>query len=112
MNAKNYKVEVAGLNDKDENGYKVDIPAFNATLFLDDLTNLQEMIDVTIESAIAERQKNGLPIPKPDAEEASYSGRISLRIPRRLHKSLTNQAKEQKVSLNQYLLYLLSKEVA
>ncbi len=38
-----------------------------------------------------------------------YSGRLVLRIPRSLHKSLKEAAKLEGVSLNQYMLYKLSK---
>ena len=38
-----------------------------------------------------------------------YSGQIRLRIPRALHKALAMEAKENGVSLNQYMVYKLSK---
>ena len=44
---------------------------------------------------------------KKELEE--YSGRLVLRIPRSPHKSLKEMAKLDGVSLNQYMLYKLSK---
>ena len=38
-----------------------------------------------------------------------YSGQIRLRIPKALHKALAMEAKENGVSLNQYMVYKLSK---
>lgn len=38
-----------------------------------------------------------------------YSGRLVLRIPRSLHKSLKEAAQAEGVSLNQYMLYKLSR---
>lgn len=38
-----------------------------------------------------------------------YSGRMVLRIPRSLHKSLKEAAEVEGVSLNQYMLYKLSR---
>lgn len=38
-----------------------------------------------------------------------YSGKLVLRIPRSLHKSLKEQAEIEGVSLNQYMLYKLSR---
>lgn len=38
-----------------------------------------------------------------------YSGRLVLRIPRSLHRSLKEQAEIEGVSLNQYMLYKLSR---
>lgn len=39
----------------------------------------------------------------------AYSGRLVLRIPRSLHKALKEQAEIEGVSLNQYMLYKLSR---
>ena len=49
----------------------------------------------------------GQPIPEP-AELDAYSGKFVLRIPRELHKSLEREAKNQGVSLNQYVAHILS----
>lgn len=38
-----------------------------------------------------------------------YSGKFTLRLPKTLHKELTLQAEDEGVSLNQYILYLMSK---
>lgn len=38
-----------------------------------------------------------------------YSGDFKLRLPKSLHKQLSNEAEIEGVSLNQYLLYILSK---
>lgn len=38
-----------------------------------------------------------------------YSGKLVLRIPRSLHKELKEQAEIEGVSLNQYMLYKLSR---
>ena len=38
-----------------------------------------------------------------------YSGKLVLRIPRSLHKALKEQAEIEGVSLNQYMLYKLSR---
>ena len=38
-----------------------------------------------------------------------YSGRIALRIPRSLHKALKEAAAAEGVSLNQYMIYKLSR---
>jgi len=42
-------------------------------------------------------------------ELEEYSGRLILRIPRSLHKSLKEAAAAEGVSLNQYLVYKLSR---
>lgn len=42
-------------------------------------------------------------------ELEGYSGRLVIRIPRSLHKSLKDKAAIEGVSLNQYLLYKLAR---
>lgn len=42
-------------------------------------------------------------------ELEAYSGRLVLRIPRSLHKALKEAAETEGVSLNQYMLYKLSR---
>jgi predicted RNase H-like HicB family nuclease len=51
---------------------------------------------------------NGFEVPAPVAPE-EYSGKFNLRIPSSLHMSLAMEAKLEGVSLNQYLVYKLSK---
>ena len=49
-------------------------------------------------------------IPRPTSE-IGYSGKILLRTPKILHRTLMEKAKEEGVSLNQFILYLLSRNV-
>ena len=52
---------------------------------------------------------DGDPIPQPlNPDINNYSGKFTLRLPKTFHKELSLQAEEEGVSLNQYLLYLLS----
>jgi hypothetical protein len=46
-------------------------------------------------------------IPEPETLRP-YSGQTRLRLPKSLHASLANQAKQQGVSLNTHIVYLLS----
>jgi hypothetical protein len=39
-------------------------------------------------------------------------GRLTLRLPDSLHRELESRAESEKVSLNQYLVYLLTRQVA
>lgn len=52
--------------------------------------------------------EDGYPIPEP-ADENSYSGQFKLRIPKSLHRDLSLHAKEEGVSMNQYCVYLLTR---
>jgi len=41
--------------------------------------------------------------------EKKYSGKIAVRLPKSLHKSLAQEAEEEGISLNQFILYKLAK---
>ena len=41
-----------------------------------------------------------------------YSGQFKLRIPRSLHRSLAEHSKREGISMNQYCVYLLSRNDA
>ena len=45
-------------------------------------------------------------------ELESYSGQFKLRIPKSLHKTLSEDSKKEGISMNQYCVYLLSKNSA
>ena len=53
--------------------------------------------------------EDGTPIREP---ENSYSGQFKLRIPKSLHRRLAENAKEEGISMNQYCLYLLTRNDA
>lgn len=64
----------------------------------------------TAQLAEAERMDDGSSVSLEDLKKEleEYSGRLVLRIPRSLHKSLKEAAAVEGVSLNQYMLYKLS----
>jgi antitoxin HicB len=70
------------------------------------LAELQDAIGAWIEAARAA----GNPIPEPSdpAKDAEYSGKLLLRMPRDLHARLARLAKSETVSLNHYVVYLLT----
>ena len=41
--------------------------------------------------------------------EQEYSGKISLRVPKSLHRDLVQAAKREGISLNQFILYKLAR---
>jgi predicted RNase H-like HicB family nuclease len=50
----------------------------------------------------------GRAIPEPSVEQEEYSGQFRVRLPRSLHRALAEGAASEGVSLNQYVLHLLS----
>ena len=55
--------------------------------------------------------EEGITIHEPDDLE-NYSGQFKLRIPKSLHRSLTEHARREGISMNQYCVYLLAKNDA
>ncbi len=65
--------------------------------------NIKEAMELWLEDALDDGQNIPLPIPGED-----YSGKFVLRLPKSLHQKLSQNAKKEDVSLNQYALYLLA----
>jgi antitoxin HicB len=73
----------------------------------DALEKLEEVRTAWIEDAI----ESGDGIPEPKASEELPSGKWLQRVPRSLHKSLTDLAKREGVSLNQFVTTVLAEAV-
>jgi predicted RNase H-like HicB family nuclease len=73
------------------------------------VTEIERAIEAWIEAARAA----GNPIPEPSrlGVEAQPSGRLLVRMPKMLHASLVQSAKREAVSLNQFVVFLLTKAV-
>ena len=65
--------------------------------------DLEIVLKMTIESML----EFGDPIPEPVDRE--YSGKFNIRVPKTLHKQLALEAEAERVSLNQYVVYKLSR---
>jgi antitoxin HicB len=57
---------------------------------------------------VAHARGRDIPLPSNDAR---FSGRVLLRLPRSLHRRLSPRAQAEGTSLNQYVVYLLSQSV-
>ena len=67
------------------------------------IASLKEAMESWLECAID--HGNDIPLPKTENE---FSGKFIVRIPKTLHRELSQKAEEEGVSLNQYALYKLS----
>jgi predicted RNase H-like HicB family nuclease len=82
-----------------------DLPGCNA--FAEDLDSALRSLKETKELWLRGQLQGGQPIPEPSTAQ-EYSGKFVLRIPKVLHRTLDREAKNQGVSLNQYIMYLLA----
>ncbi len=65
-------------------------------------------VKVAQELWIKTAKKEGRKTPRPSSENI-YSGKILARTPKSLHKALMEKAKQEGVSLNQLVVYILSR---
>ena len=105
-----YRMELAP--DVEEGGYVVSFPDLPGCL------SSGETVEQAIENAADAKKtwmeaalEEGLAIPEPDDLD-DYSGQFKLRIPKSLHRSLAEHSKREGISMNQYCLYLLSRNDA
>lgn len=104
---KAYRMEI--VEDKDEGGFIVTYPDLPGCISCGEtiesaVANAIDAKEVWLEAAIEE----GIEINEPDSLD-DYSGQFKLRIPKSLHKSLAEHSQREGISINQYCVYLLSK---
>ncbi len=102
-----YRMEI--IPDTDEGGYAVRYPELSGCMTCGNTLNeaVRNAEDAKREWLTAAIE-DGVAIPEP-AHEDEYSGQFKLRIPKSLHKSLAEHSKAEGISMNQYCLYLLTK---
>lgn len=71
-------------------------------------TEAYESVREAMEGYLEVKLEYGDPINEP-LKDDEYSGKFNVRMPRSLHRQLAERAAAEKVSLNQYCLYKLSK---
>src|SRR5574337_570427 len=72
---------------------------------------LQEL-DAAIAGWIAAAKAIGNPVPPPSTPSKQHSGKLLVRMPRTLHRDLAEDARREEVSLNQYVVFVLSKRAS
>ena len=105
-----YRMEI--VEDKDEGGFVVSYPDLPGCITCGEtvekaVANALDAKREWIEAALEE----GIRIDEPDSLE-DYSGQFKLRLPRSLHRLLAEHSKKEGISMNQYCVYLLSRNDA
>ncbi|PNH19115.1 antitoxin HicB [Lachnospiraceae bacterium] len=105
-----YRLEI--LPDPDESGYVARYPDLPGCLTVgDSMESVAKNAEDAKKEWIAAAIEGGVAIAEPVNMEG-YSGQFKLRIPKSLHRRLAEHSKEEGVSMNQYCVYLLSKNDA
>lgn len=105
-----YRIELTP--DIDEGGFIVSYPDLPGCLSMGE--SVEEAYRNALEAKyewIKAAIEMGRNINEPASVE-DYSGQFKLRMPKSLHKSLAEHSKQEGISMNQYCLYLLSKNDA
>ena len=102
-----YRMEI--VPDVEEGGYVVTFPELPGCISCGEtlesaVSNGEDAKSAWMEAALEEGQE----IPRPDGLDG-YSGQFKLRIPKSLHRQLSEHSKREGISMNQYCLYLLSR---
>lgn len=105
-----YRLEI--IPDTEEGGFVAAYPDLPGCITCGEtvesaVSNANDAKKAWLEAAL----EDGININEPNNTE-KYSGQFKLRIPKSLHKSLAEHSKQEGISMNQYCLYLLTKNDA
>ena len=104
-----YRIEIHPIPEEEGGGYESCIPELGRYAVVGDGETIEEALanlETTKKDRLSAYLEEGLIIPEPD--EAAYSGKFVIRIPKYLHRELVLNAKENGVSLNQFITALLA----
>ena len=102
-----YRMEI--VEDRDEGGFVISYPDLPGCI------TCGETIELSVANAVDAKKawfeaalEEGIEIREPDSLD-KYSGQFKLRIPRSLHRRLAEHSQKEGISMNQYCVYLLSR---
>ena len=105
-----YRLEI--VRDVDEGGFVASFPDLKGCITSGETV---EAVAANAEDCkrewLAAALEDGYEIPEPPTD-SEYSGQFKLRIPKSLHRTLAEHSKREGISMNQYCLYLLTKNDA
>ena len=104
----NYDIKIRRLAEEEGGGWVGEIPLLPGCMSdgetVEELVaNVNDAKKCWLETCL----ETGRPIPEP--QEEAYSGQLRVRLPKSLHKTLTEKAREENTSLNQYIVYQLAR---
>ncbi|MCL6447840.1 MAG: type II toxin-antitoxin system HicB family antitoxin [Armatimonadetes bacterium] len=104
----NYEIKLRKLTEEEGGGWLAEIPLLPGCISDGEtpeeaLANIEDAKKCWIETCL----ELGRSVPEPITGD--FSGQLRIRIPKSLHRTLAERAKEEKVSLNQYISYQLAR---
>jgi len=106
----NYDIKIRRLTEEEGGGWFAEVPLLPGCM--SDSDNIEELLG-NIEDAKKSWIKTCLDSDRavPEPQEEQYSGQLRVRLPKSLHKTLSEKAREENTSLNQYIVYQLARGV-
>jgi len=105
-----YSINITWSNE--DEGYVATVPEFkNLSAFGETQDEALKEARIVLEGYIEAYKTDNIPLPEPH-QAADYSGQTRLRMPRDLHRALAIASQRQGVSLNTYMIMLLSTNYA
>ncbi len=111
-----YLIEVCPIPGEEGGGYNASIPLLGRYSAQGDGETAAEAIAdlrVHLPSLLEEWLREGVDIPEPNSlsDEARFSGRLMLRVPKTLHARVARRARTEGVSINQFIAVTLAQEL-
>lgn len=104
-----YKLEI--IKDTEDNSYVASYPELPGCLSSGNtIAEAIHNIEDAKENWLMAAMEDNIDIPLPETAN-KYSGQFKLRMPKTLHRLLAQRAKAEGISMNQYCIYSLSKDL-
>jgi len=105
-----YDLRIRKLSDDDGGGWFVEIPLLPGCMADgESVEEAVENLNAAKKSWIETSLELGRVVPEPLSDD--FSGQLRVRMPKSLHRDLSLRAKEENISLNQFIIYHLSKGI-
>ena len=106
----NYEIKIRKLTSEEGDGWFAEIPLLPGCISDGEtpeeaIFNINDAKKCWVETCL----ELGRPVPEPSAGD--FSGQLRLRMPKSLHRVLSEKAREENVSLNQYINYQLARGI-
>ena len=108
-NAHDYNITIRHGVFEDEPCYEARVRELpDIVEYGDTFEEAYELAIDAIETTAEIMAEKGRPMPQPMDIPDDFSGRVTLRLPKTLHRRLAQDAEEEGISLNAYLVYVLT----
>ncbi|MDD4768083.1 MAG: toxin-antitoxin system HicB family antitoxin [Desulfotomaculaceae bacterium] len=106
----NYEIKIRKLTSEEGGGWFVEIPLLPGCISDGEtpeeaIFNINDAKKCWVETCL----ELGRPVPEPLTGD--FSGQLRIRMPKSLHRILSEKAREENISLNQYINYQLARGV-